>query len=80
VPVTLENGVIGNFSCSLKAITQYFGFENFVTGTYDVSGYYEAVQNDAEIILMADDNNFSCPQPEKWKNGQYTPSSQGNSP
>jgi 3-methylornithyl-N6-L-lysine dehydrogenase len=55
MPVTSGNGVIGNFSASLQAITQYFGFESFVTGTSDVSGYYEAVRNGAEIILMADD-------------------------
>lgn len=58
VPITSGNGIIGNFSSSLQAITQYFGFESFVTNMPDVSGYYEAVQNGAEIILMADDNTF----------------------
>jgi len=55
VPVTSGNGIIGNFSASLHAITQYFGFDSFVTDSPDVSGYYEAVRNGAEIILMADD-------------------------
>jgi 3-methylornithyl-N6-L-lysine dehydrogenase len=67
VPITSGNGVIGNFSASLQAITQYFGFESFVTGTSDVSGYYEAVQNDAEIILMADDYTFIA---HNLKNGK----------
>ncbi|HEY3360882.1 MAG TPA: 3-methylornithyl-N6-L-lysine dehydrogenase PylD [Methanosarcina sp.] len=58
VPVTSGNGIIGNFSASLQAITQYFGFDDFVTDMPDVSGYYEAVQNGAEIILMADDHTF----------------------
>ncbi|HPS89888.1 MAG TPA: 3-methylornithyl-N6-L-lysine dehydrogenase PylD [Methanosarcina vacuolata] len=58
VPVTSGNGIIGNFSASLHAITQYFGFDSFVTDMPDVSGYYEAVQNRAEIILMADDHTF----------------------
>ncbi|WP_156151140.1 3-methylornithyl-N6-L-lysine dehydrogenase PylD [Methanosarcina sp. Kolksee] len=58
VPVTSGNGIIGNFSASLHAITQYFGFDSFVTDMPDVSGYYEAVQNGAEIILMADDHTF----------------------
>ena len=31
VPVTSGNGIIGNFSASLHAITQYFGFDSFVT-------------------------------------------------
>jgi 3-methylornithyl-N6-L-lysine dehydrogenase len=67
VPITSGNGVIGDFSCSLQAITQYFGFESFVTGTSDVSGYYEAVQNDADIILMADDYTFIA---HNLKNGK----------
>lgn len=58
VPVTSGNGIIGNFSASLQAITQYFGFDSFVTDVPDVSGYYEAVRNGAEIILMADDHTF----------------------
>lgn len=58
VPITSGNGVIGNFSASLQAITQYFGFDSFVTSTSDVSGYYEAVRNEADIILMADDYTF----------------------
>jgi pyrrolysine biosynthesis protein PylD len=58
VPVTSGNGIIGNFSASLHAITQYFGFDSFVTDMPDVSGYYEAVQNGADIILMADDHTF----------------------
>ncbi|KKH48491.1 3-methylornithyl-N6-L-lysine dehydrogenase PylD [Methanosarcina sp. 1.H.A.2.2] len=58
VPVTSGNGIIGNFSASLHAIVEYFGFDSFVTELPDVSGYYEAVQNGAEIILMADDHTF----------------------
>ncbi len=67
VPITSGNGIIGNFSTSLHAIAQYFGFESFITGTSDVSGYYEAVQNRAEIILMADDNTFLA---HNLKNGK----------
>lgn len=67
VPVTSGNGVIGNFSASLHAITEYFGFESFVTDMPDVSGYYEAVRNGAQIILMADDNTFLA---HNLKNGK----------
>lgn len=58
VPVTSGNGIIGKFSESLKVIADYFGFDSFVTEMPDVSGYYEAVESGAEIILMADDNTF----------------------
>lgn len=67
VPVTSGNGIIGNFSASLHAITQYFGFESFVTSMPDVSGYYEAVQKGAGIILMADDYTFLA---HNLKNGK----------
>jgi pyrrolysine biosynthesis protein PylD len=67
VPVTSGNGIIGSFSASLQAITQYFGFEGFVTDMPDVSGYYEAVRNGAEIILMADDHTFLA---HNLKNGK----------
>ena len=67
VPVSSGNGIIGNFSASLHAITQYFGFDSFVTDMPDVSGYYEAVQNGADIILMADDHTFLA---HNLKNGK----------
>jgi 3-methylornithyl-N6-L-lysine dehydrogenase len=67
VPITSGNGIIGNFSASLHAITQYFGFKSFVTCMPDVGGYYEAVQNGAEIIMMADDNTFLA---HNLKNGK----------
>ncbi|AKB20145.1 MULTISPECIES: 3-methylornithyl-N6-L-lysine dehydrogenase PylD [unclassified Methanosarcina] len=67
VPVTSGNGIIGNFSESLHAITEYFGFDSFVTDIPDVSGYYEAVRNGAQIILMADDNTFLA---HNLKNGK----------
>lgn len=67
VPVTSGNGIIGSFSASLHAITGYFGFDSFVTDMPDVSGYYEAVRNGAQIILMADDNTFLA---HNLKNGK----------
>ncbi|WP_410508365.1 3-methylornithyl-N6-L-lysine dehydrogenase PylD [Methanosarcina hadiensis] len=67
VPVTSGNGIIGSFSESLHAIAGYFGFDSFVTDMPDVSGYYEAVRNGAQIILMADDNTFLA---HNLKNGK----------
>lgn len=67
VPVTSGNGIIGNFAASLHAITEYFGFDSFVTDMPDVSGYYEAVKNGAQIILMADDHTYLA---HNLKNGK----------
>lgn len=67
VPVTSGDGIIGSFSESLHAIAGYFGFDSFVTGMPDVSGYYEAVRNGAQIILMADDHTFLA---HNLKNGK----------
>ena len=58
VPITAGNGIIGNFSASLLAITEYFGLEGFITEHPDMTGYYEAVAGGADIILMADDHIF----------------------
>ena len=52
VPITSGNGIIGNFSASLHAITKYFGFESFVTDMPDVSGYYEAVENKVSYFCV----------------------------
>ena len=67
VPVTSGNGIIGNFSASLHAISQYFGFDSFVTDMPDVSGYYKAVRNGAEVVLMADDHTYLA---HNLKNGK----------
>ncbi|SES78131.1 pyrrolysine biosynthesis protein PylD [Methanococcoides vulcani] len=58
VPITSGNGIIGNFSSSLLAITEYFGLEGFITEHPDITGYHQAVANGADIILMADDHIF----------------------
>ncbi|KXS41763.1 MULTISPECIES: 3-methylornithyl-N6-L-lysine dehydrogenase PylD [Methanohalophilus] len=58
VPITSGNGIITNFSSSLLTITEYFGLDGAITEHPDVTGYYEAVSSDADIILMADDHIF----------------------
>ncbi|WNY23916.1 hypothetical protein MmiHf6_12390 [Methanimicrococcus hongohii] len=55
IPVTAGNGIIGSFSESLLFTVQHFGMDGFITENTDVAGYYEAVTNGADIILMADD-------------------------
>ncbi len=58
IPITAGNGVISNFSASLLAIVEYFGLEGFITPHPDITGYYEAICEKADIILMADDHIF----------------------
>lgn len=58
IPITAGNGIIGNFAYSLLFIVQHLGMQGFVTENTDVAGYYEAINNDADIILMADDHFF----------------------
>jgi len=55
IPITAGNGIIGSFSESLLFTVQHFGMNGFITDKTDVAGYYEAVKNGADIILMADD-------------------------
>ena len=58
IPITSGNGRINLFSESLHETLQLFNMNSFITEKTDVSGYYEAIKKNANIILMADDNNF----------------------
>jgi len=58
IPITAGEGIISNFTSSLLFIVQYFGLEGFITEHPDITGYYEAVSEGADIILMADDHIF----------------------
>ncbi len=60
IPITAGNGIISNFTASLLFIVNYFGFEGFITEHPDVTGYYEAVSQGADIIMMADDHIFTA--------------------
>lgn len=58
IPITAGNGIISNFASSLLFIVQRLGLESFITQHTDVAGYYEAIRDGADILLMADDNLF----------------------
>lgn len=58
VPVTAGLGIISTFCHQVAAIIHHMGFEVFVTKATDVSGIYEATQNGAGVIFMADDKYF----------------------
>ena len=58
VSITSGEGVIGSFAESIAAILQTIGMEVLVTEQTDVSGIYEAVCEDADVVFMADDDRY----------------------
>lgn len=58
VSITSGEGVIGSFAESIAAILQTIGMEVLVTEQTDVSGIYEAVCEDADVVFMADDERY----------------------
>lgn len=58
IPITSGQGEIGYFADSIKAITDKMGFNSLITKATDVAGYYEAIIDGADVIFMADDNEF----------------------
>ena len=58
VPVTSGEGVIGSFAEAVAAVTGAMGFQSFVTECVDVSGILEAHKREADILFMADDNQY----------------------
>jgi pyrrolysine biosynthesis protein PylD len=67
IPITAGDGIISSFASSLLFITQYFGLEGAITEHPDMTGYYEAVSEGADIILMADDHMFVAHNLRKGK-------------
>jgi pyrrolysine biosynthesis protein PylD len=58
VPITSGLGIITQFSESTAEIIKRLGMNAFVTNTYDVTGFAEAITRGAEIVFMADDVEF----------------------
>ena len=58
VPITSGLGVISGFSASVDAIVRRLGMQSYVTSGTDVNGFAQAVEDDVDIIMMADDNKF----------------------
>ncbi|MDW7675402.1 MAG: 3-methylornithyl-N6-L-lysine dehydrogenase PylD [Bacillota bacterium] len=65
VPITVGQGIIGSFASSIQGVTNYLGFETFVTEETDVTGIAKGVINGADILFMADDNKFIAVNLEK---------------
>lgn len=58
VPVTAGQSIISGFSESVSAVAEHLGARSFVTGRTDVSGFYDAISAGADIVFMADDQEF----------------------
>lgn len=67
VPIRSGLGVISGFAETVCGILVHMGFDAFVTGYSDVSGFAEAVDGGAQVILAADDDRFVafCPRQGK---------------
>jgi len=58
IPFQSGQGIIEGFSQTLESIVRHLGFRVFVTSNCDVAGIAEAVERNAEVIMMADDYRF----------------------
>ncbi|WP_372679016.1 3-methylornithyl-N6-L-lysine dehydrogenase PylD [Desulfosarcina sp.] len=67
VPIRSGLGIISGFAETVCGILVHLGFDAFVTGYSDVSGFAEAVDAGAQVILAADDDRFVafCPRQGK---------------
>jgi pyrrolysine biosynthesis protein PylD len=67
VPIRSGLGVISGFAEAVRGILVHMGFDASVTGNSDVSGFADAVDGGAQVILAADDNRFVafCPRQAK---------------
>jgi 3-methylornithyl-N6-L-lysine dehydrogenase len=58
VPVTSGKGVTPGFCDSVCAITRHLGMKSHVTDGTDVVGFSQALESGADIVFMADDQEF----------------------
>lgn len=58
IPMTCGQGLIEGFAEAVESILAHIGFKAFVTQNTDVSGIAETFENNADIIMLADDRRF----------------------
>ena len=58
IPITVGEGVIAGFCEAVAGIVSHLGCETFITQTTDVAGLAEAYEKKADIIMLADDQQF----------------------
>ena len=67
VPLTYGQGIIGGFAESVRAICSFLGFAAFVTEKSNLLGLGEAVEQQADIVFLADDDFFIALHPKTGK-------------
>ncbi len=60
VSIGWGQGVIDGFAETTRDILKHLGFKAFVTGNSNVAGLAEALEKDADIIFLADDDYFAA--------------------
>jgi pyrrolysine biosynthesis protein PylD len=60
VPISWGQGVIGGFCQTTESILNHIGCKSFVTGNSNVRGLAEAYGKGADVIFMADDEQFAA--------------------
>jgi pyrrolysine biosynthesis protein PylD len=63
VPVSTGLGVIDGFSGTVAAIVSHLGFEAFATEGRDDAGIAEALERQATVLMLADDEEFIARAP-----------------
>jgi pyrrolysine biosynthesis protein PylD len=58
LPMTCGQGIIGGFSETVAGILNFLGMNTFVPSSPDANGFAEALEREAEIVFMADDDRF----------------------
>lgn len=58
IPVTSGKGIIHGFTEAVMGIINHLGYMSFITDGPDVAGLAEAVEKQADIIFLADDDCF----------------------
>ena len=58
IPMTCGQGVISGFSDAVAGICAHLGFKTFVTAHTDAAGMAETFENQADIIMLADEYRF----------------------
>ena len=58
IPITVGEGVIAGFCDAVAGIVSHLGCKAFITRASDVAGLAEAFEKKADIIMLADDDQF----------------------
>ena len=58
IPISSGEGIISGFCDAVKDIVSHFGCRAFITQAADVAGLVEAFENNADIMMLSDDDRF----------------------